>query len=75
MSGGDGYPAGGGGLERVTPRWRTFPGWRTPTVDARRWSDLPTRAREYLEWIETACGVPISTVSVGAKRDAEVSRR
>jgi adenylosuccinate synthase len=72
--GSGGYPAAGRGLEGVTPRWRTFPGWRTPTVGARRWSDLPVEARSYLEWIETVCGVPIRSVSVGATRDAEVSR-
>jgi adenylosuccinate synthase len=72
---GGGYPAAGRGLENVTPHWRSFPGWRTSTVGARHWSDLPAEARGYLEWIEDACGVPIGTVSVGAKRDAEVSRR
>ena len=72
---GAGFPAAGGGLDRVTPRWRTFPGWRAPTESARRWSDLPAAARAYLEWIEGAVGVPIASVSVGAKRDAEVPRR
>jgi adenylosuccinate synthase len=72
--GAGGFPAAGRGLDGVTPRWRTFPGWRAPTVGARRWSDLPTQARGYLEWIEGACGVPITSVSVGAERDAEVRR-
>jgi adenylosuccinate synthase len=66
--------AAGPGLDRAVPRWRTFPGWRTPTVGARKWSDLPAAARAYLEWIEGACGVPIRSVSVGARREAEVSR-
>jgi adenylosuccinate synthase len=70
-----GFPAAASGLERATPRWRTFPGWRAPTVAVRRWSDLPGEARAYLEWIEGACGVPITSVSVGAQRDAEVRRR
>ncbi|MGH7731634.1 MAG: adenylosuccinate synthase [Candidatus Eiseniibacteriota bacterium] len=70
-----GFPAAGDGLGRVTPRWRTFRGWRAPTVGARRWADLPGEARAYLEWVESACGVPIASVSVGAKRDAEVPRR
>jgi len=59
-------------LERRRPAWRRFPGWRTSTVGARRWRDLPARARAYLEWIERACGVPVVSVSVGAERDAEV---
>ena len=68
------FPAGAFGLEECKPRWRTFPGWRTPTGGVRRWSDLPGAARAYLEWIEEVCCVPIISVSVGAERDAEVSR-
>ena len=68
------FPAGARALERARPVWRAFPGWRCATTSARRWSDLPARAREYLEWIERECGVPIATVSVGAEREAEVRR-
>jgi len=74
---GDGPGAGDFGarsLERCRPAWRTFPGWRSPTTGARSWGDLPGRAREYLEWIERECDVPIQSVSVGAGREAEVSR-
>jgi len=69
-----GFPAGARALERCTPVWRSFPGWRQPTVGARRWQDLPQAARELLEWIEREVGVPIRSVSVGADRDAEVAR-
>jgi adenylosuccinate synthase len=55
--------------------WKRFPGWKTSTEGARRWADLPAAARTYLEAIETEIGVPITTVSVGASREAEVSRR
>jgi adenylosuccinate synthase len=68
------FPAGARDLERCVPRWRVFPGWGSRTTGARRWADLPAEARAYLEWIERACGVPITTVSVGAERDAEVRR-
>jgi adenylosuccinate synthase len=74
---GDG-PAGGDfgarTLGRCRPVWRSFPGWRSPTTGARAWRDLPGRAREYLEWIERECGVPVQSVSVGAGREAEVTR-
>jgi adenylosuccinate synthase len=61
-------------LERCRPVWRGFPGWREPSTGARRWEELPGRAREYLEWIEREAGVPIVSVSVGAGPEAEVSR-
>ena len=61
-------------LIRCRPVWRTFPGWRQKTGGVRRWDDLPTPAREYLEWIEEAAATRIATVSVGAARDAELRR-
>jgi len=35
---------------------------------------LPETARKYLEWVEDQAGVPITRISVGAGRDAEISR-
>jgi adenylosuccinate synthase len=70
----DEFPPDARVLERCAPRWRHFPGWLTSTRSARRWSDLPARAREYLEWIEHECGVRIERVSVGAGRESEVLR-
>jgi len=69
-----GFPAGARALEHCEPVWRAFPGWRCSTSGARRWSELPREARDYLEWVEREVGVPIRMVSVGAARDAEVVR-
>jgi adenylosuccinate synthase len=69
-----GFPASASALERCRPVWRRFPGWKSSTEGVRRWADLPQAARSYLEWIEREVGVPISSVSVGAARDAEVPR-
>ncbi len=68
------FPAAAAALARCRPVWRTFPGWLEPTTAVRRWSDLPRRAGAYLEWVERECGVPITSVSVGAAREAEVAR-
>jgi adenylosuccinate synthase len=68
------FPTGARELERCVPRWRTFRGWSGPTTGIRRWCDLPAEARAYLEWIEQAGGVPITRVSVGAEREAEIHR-
>ena len=70
----DGFPATARDLERCRPRYRSFPGWRSPTTAVRRWADLPAAARQYLEWVEGECGVRVRSVSVGAARDAEVAR-
>lgn len=68
------FPADARTLARCGLEWRTFPGWQEPTTGARRWGELPGRAREYLEWIEREVGVPIETVSVGPGRECEVGR-
>jgi adenylosuccinate synthase len=68
----EGFPADAADLDRCRPVWRTFPGWRSSTCSVRRWNELPQAARSYLEWVETACGVPVDRVSVGAGREAEV---
>jgi len=68
------FPASAPALARCWPVYREFPGWKESTTSARRWTDLPARARDYLEWIERETGVPIAAVSVGAAREAEVRR-
>jgi adenylosuccinate synthase len=68
------FPAGANDLARCVPVLRSFPGWRASTKSVRSWSDLPGPARTYLEWVEREVGVRISLVSVGAEREAEISR-
>jgi adenylosuccinate synthase len=70
----NGYPSSTRELARCEPVWRAFPGWKTSTTKVRRWEDLPERARTYLEWVEESAGVPVTVVSVGAERDAEIRR-
>jgi adenylosuccinate synthase len=68
------YPSSARVLAGCRPVWQRFVGWKTSTEGARCWADLPAAAREYLEAVEREVGVPIATVSVGAAREAEVSR-
>jgi adenylosuccinate synthase len=56
-------------LEKVVPRYETFPGWKRSTAEARALSDLPTEARKYLDRIESLVEAPITYVSVGTRRD------
>ena len=68
------FPASTRELERCQPVWRSFPGWQTSTAHTRRWEDLPEAARSYLEWVEERAGIPVTLVSVGAEREAEIRR-
>jgi adenylosuccinate synthase len=53
----------------------TLPGWQSPTTQARSWEELPARAREYVAFVESNAGVPISYVSVGPERSQIIVRQ
>ena len=61
-------------LGEVKPIYRTMRGWRTDICGVRKYSDLPARARQYVETIEKLVGVPIGWVSVGPEREATIKR-
>jgi adenylosuccinate synthase len=65
----DEFPGDLDALDRATPRYEWFEGWRQSTADARRIEDLPAPARRYLDRIESLVNAPIDFVSVGTRRD------
>src|SRR5438270_1435553 len=50
------------------PIYETMPGWSEPTRSARKFSDLPQRARDYLNRISALTGAKLTIVSVGPTR-------
>src|SRR6266853_5162885 len=50
------------------PIYETMPGWSEPTRSARKFSDLPKRARDYLNRISALTGAKLTIVSVGPTR-------
>jgi adenylosuccinate synthase len=56
-------------LENAEPQYEWLDGWETSTADARSLSDLPSKARAYLDRIEMLVDAPIKYVSVGTRRD------
>ena len=62
-------------LGRCEPVYEDLPGWRSPTVGARSREDLPSRARAFIERIESLAGVPIDIISTGAGRDETILER
>ncbi len=61
-------------LEHAEPVYETYPGWEDDVTGCRRFEDLPANARGYVESIEALAEVPIALVSVGAGRDATITR-
>jgi adenylosuccinate synthase len=59
-------------LIKCEPVYVDFPGWKTSTTKARRWKDLPPRARAYLKAIAQLTGAELSIVSVGPSREQTI---
>jgi adenylosuccinate synthase len=59
-------------LAQARPVYETLPGWRSDIGHIRRYADLPTNAKRYIERIEELVGAPIRWLSVGAHRDAMI---
>lgn len=55
-------------LERCKPVYIEMPGWNAPTHEIKKYRDLPTKARAYVEKIASLTGAKVSIVSVGASR-------
>ncbi len=59
-------------LAQCEPVYIEMPGWKTSTEAAKKWSDLPTNARNYLEKIAGLTGAKLSIASVGPGRDQTI---
>uniref|UniRef100_A0A8C5NB75 Adenylosuccinate synthetase n=1 Tax=Gouania willdenowi TaxID=441366 RepID=A0A8C5NB75_GOUWI len=66
------FPANMDVLHKVEVEYETFPGWKTDTSAARKWNDLPSKAQNYIRFIENHIGVPIKWVGVGKSRECMI---
>jgi adenylosuccinate synthase len=69
------FPASSTVLARCTPVLEAWPGWQTPTSDARRFADLPIPAQRYVKRLEELLGCPVDIISVGPERDQAIQIR
>lgn len=58
----------------VVPVYREFKGWKRDICNVRNWNDFPVEFKEYVEFIESQCGVPIRIISVGPDREETIIR-
>lgn len=63
------YPTDVQRLSEVQPVYENFKGWNSDISKCRSYSDLPSEAREYLQFIANHTGVKITIVSVGPGRE------
>jgi adenylosuccinate synthase len=65
-------PYGADEVAACEPVYEDFPGWTDSTFGVKRWEDLPSNARRYLERLVEVVGVPIAIVSTGPERDQTI---
>jgi adenylosuccinate synthase len=61
-------PASPSALASCEPIYEEWPGWQTSTRNVTRWSELPERARRYLDRLAELLETPLALVSVGPGR-------
>ena len=62
-------PASNHALSAVEVVYERFPGWQTATSGITSYGALPSRAREYLKFLEQQTGVEIGSISTGPERE------
>ena len=56
-------------LHQIRPVYEELPGWRTDLSRVTALSQLPQEARDYVDFLSTQAGVPVSLVGVGPGRE------
>lgn len=66
------FPTDVNRLSNVTPVYETLPGWNSDISKAKTLDELPSRAKDYLDFMAKKSGFEIGLVSVGPKRDETI---
>ena len=64
-----------GKLEKAKPVLKTMPGWKCEIRGIRNYEELPENCRNYIEFIESQIGYPITMISNGPGRDDIIYRK
>lgn len=59
-------------LQRATPIYEEFDGWKEDISKIKTYEELPENAKRYLARIEELCGTRISMISVGPERNCNI---
>jgi len=63
------FPAEVRVLDNVTPVYKTVKGWNFTTAGIRSYTDLPSRAKDYLGLLSDLTGTEFSLISTGPERE------
>ncbi|HOK46113.1 MAG TPA: adenylosuccinate synthase [Bryobacteraceae bacterium] len=65
-------PATTQAMAAVEPVYENLPGWGKPTAGITKYSDLPARARDYLQFLAEQTGVEVGAISTGPERSQTI---
>ena len=68
----DTFPAVSHDLGKIKPVYETLEGWQSETLGITKIADLPTKAREYVDFLSRSIGVEIGLISTGPERDQTI---
>lgn len=68
------FPLDTENVEKATPIYKVFEGWKSSTRDISNFEDLPQKAKEYISFIEDYTGVKFNIISTGPKRSETIVR-
>ena len=61
-------------LNKAKPVFEKMPGWKSDIRGVTDFDKLPKEAQDYVKFIEKECGVHVSLVSTGPKREETINR-
>lgn len=59
---------------KIDPVYTEFPGWKKDLTGIRKEIELPQEFKNYIKFMESYLGVPISIISLGPDREATIER-
>ena len=62
------------GIEGLEPVYECLPGWQTTTAGISSFEKLPSRAQEYIRYLEAQTGVEVGCISTGPERNETIVR-
>ena len=65
-------PASQSDFHHAKPIYEYLPGWSEDISKARKLSDLPTNAQNYIKFLEEISGAPMSAIGVGPGREETI---
>jgi adenylosuccinate synthase len=61
-------------VEKIVPVYECMPGWSSSTFGIDSYDDLPSRAKDYLAFLERRTGVEAGCISTGPERNQTIVR-